>query len=85
MRAIAKKADRLIAMHMPQSHDLCAAIAAEDQQEESCVVASGQAALSRKGKGARAGSFPAHFNVLLPCQVWGTSEVLRGGMCQAGN
>jgi hypothetical protein len=52
-RAIAEKADRLIAMHMPQSHDSCAAVAAEDQQVESCVIAVGQAALSRKGKGPK--------------------------------
>ncbi len=30
MRAIAEKADRLIAMHVPQSQDTCAAVAAED-------------------------------------------------------
>ncbi len=54
MRAIAEKADRLIAMHVPQSHDSCAAVAAEDQQEESFVVAAAQVARSCKGKGPQA-------------------------------
>jgi hypothetical protein len=43
MRSIADKADRLIAMHVPQSHDTCAAVAAEDRLEESGVVAAVQA------------------------------------------
>jgi hypothetical protein len=34
MRAIAEKADRLIAMHVPQSHDSCAAVAAADDAFE---------------------------------------------------
>ncbi len=50
MRAIADKADRLIAMHVLQSHDACAAVAAESHLEEPCVVAAAQAARSRKGK-----------------------------------
>jgi hypothetical protein len=39
MRAIAEKADRLIAMHVPQSHDACAAVAAEVPSEEPDMVA----------------------------------------------
>jgi hypothetical protein len=39
MRAIADKADRLIAMHVPQSHEACAAVATDSRSEESCVVA----------------------------------------------
>jgi hypothetical protein len=53
MRAIAEKADRLIAMHVPQSHDSCAAVAAEDIAEDSDVVAALQGARSRKDKGHR--------------------------------
>jgi hypothetical protein len=51
MRAIAEKAARLIAMHVPQSHDTCAAVAAEDTYEEPDVVAALQGARSRKDKG----------------------------------
>jgi hypothetical protein len=50
MRAIADKADRLIAMHVPQSHEACAAVAADSRSEEPGVVAAAQAARSRKGK-----------------------------------
>jgi hypothetical protein len=50
MRAIADKADRLIVMHVLQSHDACAAVAAEPHLEEPCVVAAAQTARSRKGK-----------------------------------
>jgi hypothetical protein len=46
MRAIAEKADRLIAMHVPQSHDTCAAVAAEDSYDEAGVVAALQGARS---------------------------------------
>jgi hypothetical protein len=53
MRAIAEKADRLIAMHVPQSHDACAAVAAEDPADDSDVVAALQGARSRKDKGLR--------------------------------
>jgi hypothetical protein len=49
MRGIAAKADRLIAMHVPQSHESCVAVTAEPRQEEPCVVAAAQAARSRKG------------------------------------
>jgi hypothetical protein len=51
MRAIADKADRLIAMHVPQSHNTCAAVAAEDRLEEPGVVAAAQASGGRRGKG----------------------------------
>jgi hypothetical protein len=50
MRVIADKAERLIAMHVPQSHESCAAVAAEPRPEEPCVMAAAQAARSRKGK-----------------------------------
>jgi hypothetical protein len=50
MRAIAEKADRLIAMHVPQSHDNCAAVAADDAFEDPEVVAALQGARSRKDK-----------------------------------
>jgi hypothetical protein len=53
MRAIAEKADRLIAMHVPQSHDACAAVAAADSSEDAEVVATLQGARSRKDKSSR--------------------------------
>jgi hypothetical protein len=53
MRAIAEKADRLIAMHVPQSHDACAAVAAADSSEDAEVVAALQGARSRKDKSSR--------------------------------
>jgi hypothetical protein len=53
MRAIAEKADRLIAMHVPQSHDTCAAVAAEDSSEDADVVAALQGAQSRKDRGPK--------------------------------
>ncbi len=53
MRAIAEKADRLIAMHVPQSHDTCAAVAAEDSFDEAGVVAALQGARSCKDKGPK--------------------------------
>jgi hypothetical protein len=53
MRAIAEKADRLIAMHVPQSHDTCAAVATADSSEDAEVVAALQGARSRKDKGSR--------------------------------
>ncbi len=53
MRAIAEKADQLIAMHVPQSHDTCAAVAAEDSFEDADVVAALQGARSRKDKGSK--------------------------------
>jgi hypothetical protein len=57
MRAIAKKADRLIAMHAPHSHDACAAVATEDQPEELSMVVAAQGARSHKGKGPKLSSF----------------------------
>ncbi len=53
MRAIAKKADRLIAMHVPQSHDSCAAVAAEDVADNSDIVApsKGLGAAGRRATG----------------------------------
>jgi hypothetical protein len=53
MRAVAEKADRLIAMHVPQSHDTCAVVAAEDTYEDADVVAALQGARSRKDKGSK--------------------------------
>ncbi len=53
MRAIAEKADRLIAMHVPQSHDTCAAVAADDLSEDADLVATLQGARSRKDKGSK--------------------------------
>jgi hypothetical protein len=53
MRAIAEKADRLIAMHVPPSHDACAAVTAEDSCDEAGVVAALQGAQSRKDKGPK--------------------------------
>jgi hypothetical protein len=50
MRAIAEKADRLMTMHMPQSHESCAAVAAEDITDDADVVAALQGARSRKDK-----------------------------------
>jgi hypothetical protein len=50
MRAIAEKADRLIAMHVPQSHDSCVAVAADNVYEDPEVVAALQGARSRKDK-----------------------------------
>jgi hypothetical protein len=52
MRAIAEKVDRLIAMHMPQSLDTCAAVTAEDSFEDADVVAALQGARSCKDKGS---------------------------------
>ncbi len=53
MRPIAKKADRLIAMHVPQSHNACAAVAAKVPSEELDMVAALQEARARKGKGPK--------------------------------
>jgi hypothetical protein len=41
MRAIADKADRLIAMHVPQGHDACAAVAGFDEPDQDLVAATG--------------------------------------------
>jgi hypothetical protein len=41
MRAIADKADRLIAMHVPQGHDACASVAPEDDGDGDLVAAMG--------------------------------------------
>jgi hypothetical protein len=51
MRAITDKADRLIAMHVPQLHDTCTTVAADDRLEEPGVVAAAQAAGGRLSKG----------------------------------
>jgi hypothetical protein len=58
MRAIAEKADRLIAMHVPQSHDSCVAVATEDIYEDPDVVAALQGARSRKDKGSKRAQQP---------------------------
>jgi hypothetical protein len=47
---ITEKADRLIAMHMPWSHDAWAAVAADVPSEEPDMVAALQGARSCKGK-----------------------------------
>ncbi len=60
MGAIAEKADRLIAMHAPQSHDTCAAVAADDVYEDPEVVAALQGARSRKDKNPQAAPAAAH-------------------------
>jgi hypothetical protein len=84
MRAIVEKADRLIAMHVSQSYDLCAVVAALDWQEDLRIVAAATQGACRKGKGLKRpqqktlgrcidlsrGGFPVHIHVLLPCQVW---------------
>jgi hypothetical protein len=41
MRAIADKADRLIAMHVPQGHDACPTVSPEDDWEGDLVAAMG--------------------------------------------
>ncbi len=53
MRVIAEKANRLVAMHVPQSHDTCTAVAAEDTYEDADVVAALQGARRRKDKGSK--------------------------------
>jgi hypothetical protein len=54
MRAIADKADRLIAMHVPQGHDACAAVAGFDQdQDQDLVAATGGARRKNKVLAAR--------------------------------
>jgi hypothetical protein len=53
MRAMAKKANRLIAMHVPQSHDACAAVTAEAPSEEVDMVATLQGGWSRKGNSSK--------------------------------
>jgi hypothetical protein len=100
MWVIADKAERLIAMHVPQSHESCTAVAAEPRPEEPCVVAAAQAARSRKGKRPPAEGFgsphrplqarpgpgdpPAHLHVLLLCQVRRTGKILGGRVQLAG-
>ncbi len=41
MRAIADKADQLIAMHVPQGYDACATVSAVDEPEQDLVAATG--------------------------------------------
>jgi hypothetical protein len=53
MQAIAEKADRLIAMHVPQSHDACAAASADISPEEADVVATMEGTRSCKGKASQ--------------------------------
>jgi hypothetical protein len=53
MRAIAKKTDRHIAIHVLQSYDACAVVAAEDISEDPDVEAALQGARSRREKGHR--------------------------------
>jgi hypothetical protein len=43
----------LIAIHVPQTHDACAAVAVEDQPEGLDLVAATQGAWNRKGKGTK--------------------------------
>jgi hypothetical protein len=87
MRAIAEKADRLIAIHVPQSHDSCAAVAAVDVADDSDVVAALQGARSRKEKGNRRPQQPSpqqkalgrRFDISKKAQERGTP--LRTSMC----
>ncbi len=54
MRAIADKADRLIAMHVPQGHDACAAVAGLDLDlDQDLVAATGGARKKKKVLAAR--------------------------------
>jgi hypothetical protein len=55
MRAITDKADRLIAMHVPQGHDACAAVAGLDQDLDQDLVAATSGA-KRRRRCWRAGS-----------------------------
>jgi hypothetical protein len=48
MRAIADKADRLIAMHVPQGHDACATVSPEDDWEGDLVAAMGDERRKKK-------------------------------------
>ncbi len=48
MRAIADKADRLIAMHVPQGHDACATVSPDDDWEGDLVAAMGSDRRKRK-------------------------------------
>jgi hypothetical protein len=48
MRAIANKADRLIAMHVPQGHNTCAMVSAADEQQDSDLVAATGGARRKK-------------------------------------
>ncbi len=48
MRAITDKADRLIAMHVPQGHDACATVSAVDKPEQDLVAATGGARRKKK-------------------------------------
>jgi hypothetical protein len=100
MRVITEKAVRLIEMHVLQSHESCAAVAAEPRLEEPCVVAAAQAARSRKGKRPQqkalglsyrpqqarpgTGNLPEYLHVLLPRPIRRTGEVLRGRVQLAG-
>jgi hypothetical protein len=100
MRAISDKADRLIAMHVPQGHDTCATVSAADEQQDSDLVAATGGARRKKklpphqrpqqqqgGLGQR-GDPPcrrsAHFDVFLPCQIRRAGQVLRGRVPVAG-
>jgi hypothetical protein len=42
MRAIADKADRLIAIHVPQGHDACATVSLEDDDGDLVAAMSGE-------------------------------------------
>jgi hypothetical protein len=48
MWAIADKADRLIAMHVPQGHDACATVSAVDEQQDLDLVAATGGARHKK-------------------------------------
>jgi hypothetical protein len=48
MRAIADKADRLIAMHVPQGHDTCAAVSSVKEPDQDLVAATGSARRKKK-------------------------------------
>jgi hypothetical protein len=100
MRGIAYKADGLIALHVSEDHDACAAITGEDDQDLDLVVAT----LSARWKNvwipvskwpqqhqqASSGwrGNPHHHTqdlyVLLSCQVRQSGHVLRGRLPVAG-
>ncbi len=50
VRVITDKADRLIAMHVPQDHDTCAAIAGSEDSDPGKLVAATQGARRKKFK-----------------------------------
>jgi hypothetical protein len=66
-------------MHVPQSHDTCAAVAAEHHPEEPCVVAAAQSARSSKGK--RPQQKPLGGRIDLSKRAQDQGAPLRTSMC----